>query len=170
MSKKLMSAILLGVSCLGLTGCEDVEATLFTIDKKDDVSKLSLKEELILDHYNGGKYSVKFKNIKKTSKRNEYASSEINDVVIINYEFENYSVDENILLYEGIDFKIFDKNNNQLSSYPLQQSLKYATPTYIGGVSSASIAVGSEEVLDSLYIVIYNQEKPVGYIQHNFTN
>ena len=168
MNKKAIGVILLGLTSVTLTGCQDVEATLFNpSNKNDELDKFDLKKEVVLDHYKEGKYGVTFKKIKKTDKRNSFASNEINEVFLVDYEFQNYSINENILLYEGSDFKFFDSKGNQLSSYPLTQSLKYANPASIGEISSATIAIGSKEPLDKLYIVIYNNELPVGYIKYD---
>ena len=102
---------------------------------------------------------------KRTEKRNIFASEEIQDVFVIDYEFQNYSVNENILLYEGTDFKFFDANGTELSSYPLSQALKYAKPASVGETSSATVAIGSKETLDKIYIVAYNAESAIGYIK-----
>ena len=172
MKKRIMSIMLLGISCLSLSGCEKVEAYKLKIDeiqkeKKDEIPQLNLDEEIILDHYNGGKYSVTFKKVAKTDKRNEFASAKINDVVILDYKFENYSVNDNILVTEGVDYKVYDNKGNKLTTYPIIQSIKYPAPSSPGMVSSGSIALGSENVLDAVYIVIYNQDSPIGYINVN---
>lgn len=171
MRKKIIGVILIGVSCLSLSGCEKVEAYKLKIneiqnekEKDDEMPLLNLDDEIILDHFNGGKYSLTFKNVKKTDKRNEFASEKIKDVIIIDYKFENYSVDNNILISEGIDYKVYDQNNNQLTVYPITQSIKYPTPASPGAISSGSIALGSENTLNNIKIIAYNQENPVGQI------
>ena len=166
MNKKALGIALLGLSSFTLTGCQNVEATIFNSDNSNhDIEKIDLKKEIVLNHYKDGKYGVTFKKVKRTDKRNSFASEEIKDVFLIDYEFQNYSVNENILLYEGSDFKFFDSKGNQLSSYPLTQSLKYANPASVGDVSSSTVAVGSKEILDNLYIVIYNNDLPISYIK-----
>lgn len=175
MKKRIIGIILLGISCLSLSGCEKVEAYKLKIDEiqkenEDEIPQLNMDEEVILDHYNGGKYSVTFKKVTKTEKRNEFASAKINDVIILDYKFENYSVNSDILVSEGVDYKVYDDKGNVLTTYPIAQSIKYPTPSSPGVISSGSIALGSESILNTVYIVVYNQENPVGYIQHNFTN
>ena len=177
MKKRILSIMLLGVSCLSLSGCEKVEAYKFKIDeiqkgkeKEEEIPQLNMGDEIILDHYDGGKYSVTFKKVSKTDKRNEFASTKIKDVIILDYKFENYSVNENILVSEGIDFKVYDDKNNVLTTYPIMQSIKYPTPSSPGIISSGSIALGSEAVLNDVYILVYNQENPIGYIHVNMEN
>lgn len=172
--KKIIGVILLGVSCLSLSGCEKVEAYKLKIneiqnekDKEDEISSLNLNEEIILDHYKGGKYSITFKNVKKTDKRNEFASEQIKDVILLDYKFENYSVNENILISEGVEYKVFDENNKQLNTYPITQYIKYPSPSSPGAISSGSIALGSENILNNINIIVYNQEKPIGCIKVN---
>lgn len=165
MMRKAFGILLLGSMSMFLNGCEKVEATMFNQSDNIDVEKTDLRKEIILDHYNGGKYGITFKKIKATDKRNSFASDEIQDVILIDYEIQNYSVDENLILYEGIDFKVFDSNNNQLTSYPLTQSLKYPNTVSIGETSVGTIAIGSKEKLATINIVVYNQNKPFKYIK-----
>ena len=172
MKKRIMGLILLGISCLSLSGCEKVEAYKLKIDEiqkenKDEIPQLNLDEEIILDHYNGGKYSVTFKKVAKTDQRNEFASAKVNDVIILDYKFENYSVNENIMVSEGTDYKVYDDKGNILTTYPIVQSIKYPAPSSPGVISLGSIALGSEHILNTVYIVVYNQENPVGYISVN---
>lgn len=178
MKKIILSFILLSSTCLNLTGCEKVEAYKIKIDEMkknqekedEEILPLNLDDEIILDHYNGGKYSLTFKDVKRTDKRNEFASSDINDVIIIDYKFENYSVNEDIIASEGIDFKVYDQNKNLLTTYPIIQSIKYPTPSSPGMISSGSIALGSKDILNKIYIVVYNQELPIGYIALDIEN
>lgn len=171
MNKKIKSVILLGLVCMSLTGCEKVEAYKSKIDAikneqsdKDELTQLNLKEDIILDYYNGGKYSLNLKEVKKTDERNEFASKDVKDVIVLDYQFENYSINEDIVVSEGVDFKVYDKKNNVLSSYPIAQSIKYPTPASVGSISSGSVALGSFDELDGVNIVIYNQDNPIGYI------
>ena len=165
MKRRALGVLLLGSMPMVLTGCENVEATIFNPSDDKEVEKIDLKKEIILDHYNGGKYGITFKKVRTTDKRNSFASDDIQDVVLIDYEIQNYSVDENLVLYEGMDFKIFDSNNNQLTSYPLTQSLKYPDSVSIGETSTGTIAIGSKEKLSTINIVTYNQNKPFKYIK-----
>lgn len=172
MKRKIASIILLGISSLSLSGCEKVEAYKLKIDeiqkeKEEEIPLLNMNEEIILDHYDGGKYSVTFKKVSKTDKRNEFASTKINDVIILDYKFENYSVNNDILVSEGIDFRVYDNKNNLLTTYPIIQSIKYPTPSSPGVISSGSIALGSNNTLSDVYIAVYNQENPIGYIHVN---
>lgn len=175
MKIKLLGIILLGISSLSLSGCEKVEAYKIEIEnikkeKEMEILELNLDEEIILDHYNGGKYSVTFKGANRTEKRNEFASPEVKDVIFIDFEFENYSVNEDILVSEGIDFKVFDENNNILSLYPITEPLKCPVPSSAGNVSRASIALGSKYEVDKINVVVYNQENPVGYLKVDLNN
>ena len=58
MKKRIIGIILLGISCLNLSGCEKVEAYKLKIDEiqkenEDEIPQLNMDEEIILDHYNG---------------------------------------------------------------------------------------------------------------------
>lgn len=174
MKKKLLGIILLSMSCLTLNGCEKVDAYKEKINeistKNEEVAQLNLGKDIVLDHYEGGKYSVTFNKVKKTDKRNEFASSNIKDVIVLDYKFENYSVNDNISISEGIDYKIYDDENNLLITYPIAQAIKYPIPASQGVISSGSIAFGSEKPLKQIYISVYNkdnQAEPVGKIEVN---
>lgn len=172
MKKKLLGLILLGISSLTLTGCEKVEA--YKIDMEEAIKEkqeeaeelplLNMEEEFILDYFDSGKYGLTFDGVRKTDKRNEFAPYEAKEVVLVDFVFENYSVNKDIMVTEGVDFKVFDQNKKQLKTYPVVEPSKCPFPGGPGTRSSASIALGSEDELKELNIVVYNQEKPIGYI------
>lgn len=173
MNKKIFGMILLGIASLNLTGCEKVEAYKLKLenfsqqskDSKDNEEKyLNMNEDILMEHYTNGKYSIKFENVKKTDKRNAFVNKEVEDVIILSYSFENYSVPEQITISEGIEFKVFDNNNNLLEIYPIPNETKSSSPCSPGSSSSGSIALSSIDKVESINIIVYNQEETIGYI------
>lgn len=173
MKNKMFKLFLLSLLPMGLNGCENVEAYKIESIKeknKNEISEINFGEEVILEHYNGGKYGLKINKISSTDERNAYASYDAKNVFIINFTFENYSINEDILISEGTDFKVFDQNNNQLKLYPLSSVNKCPVPMSMGGISTGNIVLGSENLTENLRIEIYNQGESVSYINVNLDN
>lgn len=177
MKKRILCIVLLCLSCLSLIGCENVDAYKLKINqigtKKEEIPEFLLGKEILLESLDGGKYGITFNKVKKTDKRNTFASNNIQDVIIIDYKFENYSVNNELLISEGIDFKVYDSNNNLLTAYPIIQSVEYPTPASQGVVSHGSVALGSELVLDTIKIEVNSQENSndiIGYVYVDLTN
>lgn len=86
---------------------------------------------------NSGKYRVKFTNISETGYRNQFSDKEAKKVVIIEYEYENISLEDDLYI-SSIDFKLYDKENNQLETYPAD--IKYPGSISKGRKTTASVA------------------------------
>ena len=82
-----------------------------------------------------GEYKLKFTKIYETSERNQFSEKQANRVIIIEYEYENVSK-ENDLYVSDLEFKVYDKENNQLETYPV-------TTKSGGSVSKGRKATGS---------------------------
>lgn len=64
-----------------------------------------------------GDYWVRFKSCKETKDRNQFSDTKADRVILIEYDFENTSY-ENDLFVSSMDMKLYDKDNNILESYP----------------------------------------------------
>lgn len=95
-----------------------------------------------------GKYRVKFTNIKETKERNRYSDKEAKRVIVIDYEYENIDQESDLYVSDVTNFKLYDKDNNVLETYPVD--IKYATSIGKGRKGSASVAYALNN--DSNYI------------------
>lgn len=111
-----------------------------------DLTTYKLNDDIYVKS-DSGEYRVKFTKIYETKERNEFSEKTANRVVIIEYEYENISK-ENDLLISEMNFKLYDKENNQLESYPV--STKYGNSISKGRKATASEAFALNS--DSNYI------------------
>ena len=64
-----------------------------------------------------GKCRIKITNVEETSRRNEFSDVEAKKVVLISYEYENMTREDDLSISDW-NFKLYDKDNNKLETYP----------------------------------------------------
>ena len=84
---------------------------------------------------NDGKYRIKITQVEETDKRNQFSEKEAKKVVLISYEYENMTLEDDLSISE-LDFKLYDKDNNKLESYP-DTSQKYGGAVSTGRKTTA---------------------------------
>lgn len=91
-----------------------------------------------------GEYTVKITNVKETLSRNEFSDVKADRVILIAYDYENISY-ENDLSVSDINMKVYDKDSNLLESYPATEG-KYGSSVGTGRKSSgvAAYALNNE--------------------------
>lgn len=97
-----------------------------------------------------GEYTVKITGVKETSDRNEFSDVVAKKVILISYEYENVSY-QNDLSVSDFNMKAYDKENNLLESYPATEQ-KYGSSVGIGRKSNGVIAYALNS--DSNYVEI----------------
>ena len=110
---------------------------------------------------NKGKYRVKITSVEETNYRNTYADSKPKKVVIIKWEYENISIDDDLSVDEIFNFKLYDNNNNKLETYPGDR--KYGDSVSKGRKSNASCAFGlnsDEKYIELEYYDNFLNSKP----------
>ena len=117
-----------------------------TTSSTNELTTYKLNEDIYVTN-SSGKYRIKFTKISETSERNEFSDKQANRVVIIEYEYENISQGDDLYISE-MDCKLYDKENNQLETYPL--STKYPSNISKGRKTTASVAYALNS--DSNYI------------------
>ncbi|MBQ9625006.1 MAG: DUF4352 domain-containing protein [Clostridia bacterium] len=104
--------------------------------KGAEISTYKLNEDIFITN-SSGKYRVKFTKISETKDRNEFSDTKADRVVIIEYEYENLELNEDLYVSE-MSFKLYDKSNEQLETYPVDT--KYASNISKGRKTTASVA------------------------------
>ena len=117
-----------------------------TASSTNDLANYKLNDDIYVTN-NTGKYRMKFTNISETTERNEFSDTQANRVVVIEYEYENISKEDDLSVSE-FNFKLYDKENNQLETYPI--TTKYGTSISKGRKTTASVAYALNS--DSNYI------------------
>ena len=87
-----------------------------TTGSTSELATYRLNEDIYITN-NQGKYRVKFTNIEETTDRNQFADQQADRVVIITWEYENLSIDEDLLVSNVLNFKLYDKDNNKMDTY-----------------------------------------------------
>lgn len=123
-----------------------------TESKTSEVAKYKLNEDIFITT-NTGKYRVKFTNISETRDRNEFSDTVANRVVIIEYEYENLTLPDDLYISE-MNFKLYDKENNSLETYPVDR--KYPTNIGTGRKTTASVAYALNSESNYIELDLYD--------------
>lgn len=107
-----------------------------TQSSTSEIAKYKLNEDVFITT-NSGKYRVKFTNVSETNYRNEFSDKVANRVVIIEYEYENLTLPDDLYI-SSMNFKLYDKENNILETYPAD--IKYPDSVGTGRKTTASEA------------------------------
>ena len=103
---------------------------------KAELTTYKLNDDIYVTN-NSGEYRLKFTKITETKERNEFSDKKANRVVVIEYEYENISQEDDLNISDW-DFKLYDKENNQLETYPV--TTKYGSSISKGRKTTASVA------------------------------
>ena len=105
-------------------------------EKKKTVKTYTLNEPVTINE-SSGSYTLTITGITETADRNQFSDVVANRVIIISYSYENTSY-ENGLYISSVNFKVYDKDNNLLQTYPVL--LKYPQEISVGRKTDATMA------------------------------
>lgn len=149
--KKTGVALML-ILMLGVTGCgssvESVkktdsdapmqgEAENTKAEKPEEDVVYTIGDRIVFDD----DYALTIISVKETDERNEFSEKEVEQVLIIEYLYENLSSDDEIYISE-MEFKLVDEGGNMMDTYPVDAA---HSPEYTpkGAKTLASFAVGT---------------------------
>lgn len=149
--KKTGVALML-ILMLGVTGCgssvESVkktdtdapmqgEAENTKAEKPEEDLVYTIGDRIVFDD----DYALTIISVKETDERNEFSEKEVEQVLIIEYLYENLSSDDEIYISE-MEFKLVDEGGNMMDTYPVDAA---HSPEYTpkGAKTLASFAVGT---------------------------
>ncbi len=143
--KHLLNFVLVVVVLLGMTGCDSDVTTSNkpsgnsnTTSKEEESKKVyNLNEDVYLKNSSGEEYRLKITSVSETNDRNEFSDVIANRVVLISYEYENISMEDDLNI-SSFNFKVYDKDNNSLETYPV--SVTYSDSVGKGRKTSGSVA------------------------------
>ena len=95
-----------------------------------------LNEPITIENSTGA-YTITLTGVEETADRNQFSDIEANRVIIISYTYENISSEDTVFISSN-NFKVYDKDNNALESYPA--SIKYGESISTGRKTDASMA------------------------------
>ncbi len=123
-------------------------------DSKENVYGIN---DLITLNNESGTMNLKILSVKETNERNEFEEKEYKKVIFIEYWYENVDLDEDFYIDED-NFKVYDKNNTILDTYPLDVS--YANAISKGRNATNKIAYGLNS--DDNYVEIELRSQSTG--------
>ncbi|MGB4589745.1 MAG: hypothetical protein WBI17_11005 [Clostridiaceae bacterium] len=167
MKKAKMLVAILSLAMLTACGGTAVESTSKT-DGDATVKETEVKEnevktpEAVDKVYKIGervvvedKYAITLLSIKATDQRNEFSETEVSQVLIIDYLYENLTNSEEDIYISDYNFKIVDSGGNMMDSYPI---LGIYVPAYtpVGAKSLSSMVYGTITESKSVKILYYD--------------
>lgn len=121
----------------------------FDKSEEDEIFKIGDDAFLTVDE---GSYRIKFTKVTETSDRNQFSDTKADRVIIIEYEYENIDMEEDLLVFDS-QFKIYDKDGNKLETYPA-----------IGTKHGGSISAGRKTVSSDAFALNHDDN----YIELEF--
>lgn len=163
--KKILNLGLIIMLVLTITGCSLDENKENTNENKKVENKDTKKEEnntyklndTIVLNNGDGTMNLKFLSVNETKKRNEFEDKQYKKIIFIEYYYENIDLDEDFYIDEN-NFKVYDKNNTILETYPLGDI--FATAISKGRNATHKIAYGLNS--DDNYIEIELRSQSTG--------
>lgn len=105
-------------------------------EKKKTVKTYTLNEPVTINK-SSGSYTLTITEITETADRNQFSDVVANRVIIISYSYENTSYENGLYIF-SVNFKVYDKDNNLLQTYPVL--LKYPQEISVGRKTDATMA------------------------------
>lgn len=157
--KRVLIFMLIITTSILMSGCTS-DATTSTTQSTDSSSseqkstrnEYSLNQDIYVKN-SSGEYRLKFTGIRETSDRNEYSDVNADRVVIISYEYENISKEDDLYISD-IDFKVYDKQGNILETYPVDY--KYSDSIGPGRKTTAEAAYALNSIDNYLELEYYD--------------
>ena len=153
--KKNSMIIICFVMMFTLVGCDsgaetsnNPSGTSENSSTENTKKSYGLNEDVYITN-SSGEYKFKITGISETSDRNEFSDKVVNRVIIISYEYENISLEDDLSI-DDWNFKIYDKDNNVMETYPVDT--KYGDSIGQGRKATATVAYALNN--DSNYIEV----------------
>lgn len=156
MKKKSFLTLFIVLFLVMLTGCESSATTSGTQNTEQPVvtkKTYGLKEDIYITN-DSGEYRLKITGVKETADRNEFSDIVAERVVIISYEYENISLNDDLYISD-YDFKVYDADNNSLDDYPIYD-IDYSDSVSVGRKSSGEMAFALNNSRNYLELEYYD--------------
>ena len=120
-------------------------------DQEDQEERIySVGDRIVFDD----KYALTIVGVTETAERNEFSEKEVDQVLIIEYQYENLNSNEEIYISE-MEFKLVDEGGNMMDTYPVEvHHMAEYTPK--GTKTLASFAVGTTAKSGSIVMDYYD--------------
>ncbi len=120
-----------------------------------DLSSHKLNDDIYINN-DDGKYRLKITGIKESKQRNEYSDKEAKKVIVISYEYENLTLEDDLYI-SSTNFKAYDNDNNSLETYEV---IDYKYPNKVSNGRKATAEMVFALNNDSNYIELEFYDNP----------
>ncbi|WFA07810.1 hypothetical protein [Tissierella sp. Yu-01] len=121
-------------------------------DEKEIEQKIySVGERVIIDDM----YALTIIGVQETDYRNQFSEKEVEQVLIIDYLYENLNLTEDDLYISDMNFKIVDEGGNMCDSYPAS-GLYNSEHTPLGAKSLSSMVIGTLDNSSTIKLLYYD--------------
>ena len=141
--KKLFSAMLCLGLCFGMVGCSDdsiSDGDSSKTEEKKEEKVYKIGDTLTYSESDQKMYTFTINSVKATKERNQFDDSNPEQVVLINYTYENIGSDDDVFIDGSLNFTVIDEEGNVCETYPIGD--KYAKETPKGAKCTAEAAYG----------------------------
>lgn len=161
--KTLSALLLVAIIALSAVSCDiDTKATAPNADASQtgnsDTSNTSKKNYKLGDTANVsatyGNYRLTFTEIVESDKRNEYADTQPERIIIVKYLYENVDCAQDITI-SYLYFRAYDSEGNLLNTYPSTETEKPNTISACGK-KTASVAYALNDTTNYIKLQFYN--------------
>ena len=101
-----------------------------------------------------GNYRLSFTDVVESDKRNEYADSQPERIVIVKYQYENVDCTQDITI-SYLYFRAYDSEGNLLNTYPSAET-EHPNTISAGGKKTASVAYALNDDTNYIKLQFYN--------------
>ena len=122
-----------------------------TKGSKSELKTYNLNEDIYVTN-SLGKYRIKFTSIKETKERNQFEEA-TDRVVILSWEYENLSVEDDLSV-SYLNFKLYDNDNNLMDTYAVYT--KYGDSVGKGRKATASEAYALNNSTNHIELEFYD--------------
>ena len=105
----------------------DGESKKTDTEQKAEMATYKLGETITVKN-SSGEYKICFTNVKETTQRNQFSDVEAKRVILISYDYENISCEDDLYI-SSMDMKVYDKDSNILETYPATEE---KSPSAVG--------------------------------------
>lgn len=158
MKKRMIVLLFIIAISLTLVGCGGSKVTSIEKTTKDApektekiVDKSDNKEERQAKIYNigervevDGKYAITILGVSETDERNQFSEKKVEQVLIIDYLYENINEEINDVYISDMNFKFIDEHGNMCDTYPVGGTYSPQN-TPIGAKTLTSMTIGTVE-------------------------
>ena len=116
---------------------EEQAGTETEVEEEQEERIYTTGDRIVFDN----EYALTIIGVTETDERNEFSEKEVEQVLIVEYLYENLASDEEIYISE-FEFKLVDQGGNMMDSYPVEAT---HSPSYTpkGAKTLGSFAVGT---------------------------